>query len=195
MIYLVRHGQTDWNRKKIIQGWINDIPLNETGRKQAFTLAKYFSNKHLAYIVSSPIKRAHQTAKIVAHRKNIKILTDKNFKEINYGIWSGKKGSEIEKLYPEQWKEFISTPEDFRFQEGESLEEFYSRVIDGLEKLKNENDVLVVTHVNPIRIILSHILSIPVKNAYHIRIENCAVSGMKYRNGKWEVDFLNCRMI
>jgi broad specificity phosphatase PhoE len=195
MIYLVRHGQTDWNKKKIIQGWVNNVSLNDLGRKQAYALANSFRKKHLSYIISSPIERAFQTAQIIAHQKNIRVFTDNHFKEIDYGVWSGKTGHEIKKLYPDEWEKFVENPEEFRFKKGESIKDFYSRVSEGIENLKKEDDILIVTHVNTIRMIFAHILNMPIKNAYSLHIENCGVSGIKYRNGRWEVNFLNCRII
>ncbi len=194
MIYLVRHGQTDWNKRKIIQGLANTIGLNETGKKQAISLSRYFANKHLSQIISSPLERAYQTAQIIAKEKNMKVFVDTHFKEIDYGIWSGKTGKEVKKMYPKEWEAFVNDPENFKFGKGESIKNFYRRVSMGIERLKNEGDILIVTHVNPIRVILSYILHIPIKNMYSIHIENCAVSGIKYREGRWEVEFLNCRV-
>ncbi len=194
MIYLTRHGETDWNRKKIIQGWASSAPLNQTGRMQAHTIARYFDGKHLSYVVTSPIERAYQTARIIAHINKTKLFTDKNFKEIDYGNWSGKTGNEVKKLYPDEWKQFVSDPENFHFQKGEAIKKFYERTISGIEGINKEDDVLIVTHSNPIRMIIAYILNIPIRNIYGIHIENCTISGIRHKNNKWEVEFLNCRV-
>ena len=86
MIYLVRHGQTDWNIEKKTQGH-TDIPLNENGRKQAQILAQSISNLKIDRIISSDLLRAKETAEIINERFGNNISLDERIREINYGLF------------------------------------------------------------------------------------------------------------
>ncbi len=194
MIYIVRHGETNWNKEKIIQGSENDEPLNEVGLNQARELAEFFSEKKLDLIISSPLKRARQTSNIVAKRKNLNVICDKNFAEIYYGDWSGKKSSEIPVLFPKEWENFLKNPETFSFKNGESIQSLYNRTVYAFENLDKSKTILVVTHTNPIRMIIAYVLSITVLNAYKLHFENCAISKLSYKHKRWEVNSLNCKI-
>ncbi len=194
MIYIIRHGETEWNKKKIIQGVANNEPLNKNGIAQARKIAEYFSNKHLDFIISSPLKRAIQTALYVVSKKNIQIILNKNFSEIDYGEWSGKKSSEIPLLFPHEWENFIEHPEKFAFRNGESISSLYKRVSEAFDKLEKNKDILIVTHTNPIRMIIAHILCLTIPNAYKLHFNNCTINKIRYEHNRWEVDSLNCKI-
>ena len=87
--YVFRHGETDYNVEKRLQGW-KDIPLNDTGIAQATELAKGLSNLHFDYIYSSPLLRALKTAEIVAAPHNARVIIDDGLKEWNLGVFCGK---------------------------------------------------------------------------------------------------------
>ncbi len=194
MVYLVRHGETDWNVQRIIQGKRNDIPLNRKGRSQANKLALYFKMRHIDSIISSPLKRSLQTAEIIAKVKNLSVVTREELSEVDYGEWGGNKSNEVPVKFSEQWKKFTTNPELFTFPGGESLRAFYERVTNYFKMIPTNEDILIVTHVNPIRMIIKYILNAEFKSVYNIHIENCTVSGINYKKDKWEVDFLNCRI-
>jgi broad specificity phosphatase PhoE len=88
-LYVFRHGETDWNKEKRCQGWI-DIPLNNAGIEQANNLANALESIGLDVIYSSPLSRTFETAKIVAKSNNSKILTNNDLIERNCGVLSGK---------------------------------------------------------------------------------------------------------
>ncbi len=195
MIYIIRHGETDWNKQKIIQGSTNDIPLNSDGLEQAKKLASYFSNKKIELIISSPLKRAAQTSAEIANKNKVKVIYDKNFIEINYGNWSGKKSDKIPMLFPDEWKKFTEDPESFAFKNGESIKSLYHRVVSGFKKLNPGITTLIVTHTNPIRMIAAYVLNMSIFNAYKLHFENCGISTFVYKHNRWEVDSLNCKAI
>jgi len=89
IIYLIRHGETDWNIKKLLQGHA-DIPLNEKGKTQAKQLAKKFSKIHFDSVFSSDLIRAIRTAEIIALEKKLAIITAKALRERNFGKYEGK---------------------------------------------------------------------------------------------------------
>jgi probable phosphoglycerate mutase len=130
-LFLIRHGETDWNRQRKLQGH-TDIPLNERGRQQAQGLISLFEQLKPDHIVSSDLERAQQTARI-AH-PNLAISTTPLLREINLGEAEGLLREEIqEKWGPELWQGWSDTrfsSYDVRFPAGESRREGLSRLFD-----------------------------------------------------------------
>lgn len=100
-IYLVRHGETDWNVNGVIQGQ-TDIPLNELGEIQATQCGKYLSEKDFNIIISSPLKRAKKSAQLINKFLNLPIIYQDNLKERYFGIAEGQSKKDLIKQYPEQ---------------------------------------------------------------------------------------------
>jgi len=94
-IYLTRHGETQWNIEKRLQGW-KDSELTEKGVNNALKLGERLLNIEFNSIYTSPSQRAYQTAKYVSLGREISIYTDGNLKELNFGDWEGQKQEEIE---------------------------------------------------------------------------------------------------
>lgn len=145
-IYVVRHGQTDWNVQEIIQG-TKDIPLNDTGRKQAHEVSETLKNVKFDKIISSPLKRAYETAEIVNGGK-IKIQIDDRLIERKYGQLEGESQYALSK--------FNCTPDmlwDYKLNydkyEIEPINDLLKRVKDLLDELIAQNDyenILLATH-------------------------------------------------
>ena len=98
--FLVRHGETEWNRVRRIQG-VSDIPLNDTGRAQAAALGDILVGHNFDLIVSSPLSRADETARIIAQRLGMPApITVPDLIERNYGEAEGSSGAELDRRYP-----------------------------------------------------------------------------------------------
>jgi broad specificity phosphatase PhoE len=154
-IIFARHGETDNNRRKIFQG-ILDSDLNSTGFFQARTLAKFCENLPLAKVVTSPLKRAFETANAVISIKNIPLIVLEDIREICYGSWEGKSREEVSKLsdWKKREKNFYSFvhPGDFRGQKGESYRTHYQKLKPFFTNLEKEKGtVLIVSHQGTIR--------------------------------------------
>ena len=114
LFYLVRHGQTDWNRAGKIQG-TTDIPLNETGRQQAEQLATvlkersgYPAKTRIDAVYASPLARAFQTAEILAKEGKLPLRRLTGLRERDFGYWEGKSWQQVEAEYPDEfhlWRE------------------------------------------------------------------------------------------
>jgi broad specificity phosphatase PhoE len=145
-LYLVRHGQTDWNKNGILQG-TTDIPLNEEGIKQAAKLAELLQNEKIDFIFSSPLCRAKLTAEMIAEKHELKVIEDKRLKEIDCGEWEGKNSQEIA-LDPrrEQW---IKYELNSRVPGGESIFDVGKRVFEFLDEIFSKysgKNILMVGH-------------------------------------------------
>lgn len=98
-VYMVRHGETDWNGAHRMQGR-SDIPLNERGREQASCAAKALADVPFDVIYTSPLSRAEKTAEIIRGKRNIPLIEEKGFMEIDLGKWDGHTPDEMDALYP-----------------------------------------------------------------------------------------------
>src|SRR6185437_7371482 len=109
-ILVARHGETDWNREQRWQGWA-DPPLNETGRAQARQLAEELRGVPFDAVYSSDLRRAHETALIVAEPHGVPVIADERLREVDVGSWSGLLHAEVEERYPEGTRPDGETPE------------------------------------------------------------------------------------
>ena len=139
IIYLIRHGQTEWNLEGKMQGH-NDSPLTKVGITQAQKLHDRLINKKIHSIYSSESKRAYDTAKIIQGNRNIPFYTSEGLKEINMGKWEGMKQTDIMAQYPNDWNNFWKNPEKYTpIGEGESYKKFINRVIPTLNNIISSN--------------------------------------------------------
>ncbi len=147
MIYVVRHGQTDWNVVRRTQGQTN-IPLNDVGREQAKALTPYLSTLPIDVIVSSDLARAAETADIINQTLQKPCSRDARLREINYGEWEGSLGY---LRTQEDWGIFNYHPDRIG---AEPLFHVFERVKSFCDAFKKQENVLVVTHGGFIRMMM-----------------------------------------
>jgi probable phosphoglycerate mutase len=150
-ILLARHGETDWNRKGRFQGHA-DPPLNETGRAQAAMLAGELAGIELAVVYSSPLRRALETAKVVAAEHGLEPVSADALREIDVGSWEGLTRAEVEARFPEQLARWLDYDQGWR--DGETYEAMGRRVVSallGFAAAHPGERILAVTHGGPIR--------------------------------------------
>jgi probable phosphoglycerate mutase len=166
-ILLARHGETDWNRDRRVQGHA-DTPLNAAGRAQARALADELASERLDAIYASDLARASDTAWIVAERHPIDVVLRPALRERHFGTWEGMTDAEILRRFPDahpgQWGD------------GESAEEMAGRVLAALHAIAESHPggtVLVVSHGGPLRAVLLHCAAdrdAPIENCDVIRV-------------------------
>ncbi len=148
-LYLVRHGQTDYNLKNLLQG-STDNPLNETGRQQARQLARMLEDVPFEIIYSSPLKRAKETAEIIREVNVYKppILLDERLKEIDMGEWEGRYFPAILEEHREMFERVRENPFEYVPPGGESFSQFVDRLRSFVEELRGKEHevVLIVAH-------------------------------------------------
>ena len=146
-LYIIRHGQTDWNIAKKIQGR-QDIPLNERGRYQAGCLKKAMENRPVTAVFTSPQIRAMETAKAVALSSGSAVIPVKDLMEINYGSWEGKTEEELlqedRALYEAWW----SHPAETAPPGGESISQVNERCQKAWKEIEPQltGDAAIVAH-------------------------------------------------
>ena len=177
-IYFVRHGQTKANKERLLCGHL-DIDLNKEGLKQAKQMLSKLSKIKVDYIISSPLKRAYHTAKIIAVRTNHKIIIEKNLMEKSEGLWEGKSYWEIREQDPTNYYKWLKDPFRNRPPKGESVLDLNKRVKRFYKKTLNKylgEKIVVVGHSGPIRLFILHLLKADINKFWHLKVENGSIT-------------------
>lgn len=146
-LYITRHGTTEWNIERRLQGW-RDSPLTEEGINRAIRLGQSLADVDFDIIYSSPQKRALDTAELIKGNRNTKIITHDGLKELRFGTWEGMELDEIETRYPEEYFIYRNKPELYVPIDGESFKDLFKRVESFLDEVKTNDyrNILIVTH-------------------------------------------------
>jgi broad specificity phosphatase PhoE len=188
-IVLVRHGETDWNRERRFQGHA-DVSLNEAGRRQARALADELADESFAAAYSSPLRRALETAAIIAERLEITFEASDGLMEVDVGSWSGLTTTEVEQRFPDGFARWVETRAD-GWTDGETYDELGVRVVADLHEIARRHPgerVLAVTHGGAIRSVLAVIAGVSFASG-RVEIgfvENCEVVRVAVREGEIE---------
>lgn len=175
-LILVRHGETDSNKRGTYSGW-TDTPLNEKGLVQASETARKLEGVKFDAVYCSPLTRAVQTAEIITAGQ-CGIRTAEPLKEHNFGIWEDMTHAGILEKYPEQAAAWEKDWMNYVIEGGESAMQSYKRIsgfIDGLVAGEN-GTILLVTHLGTIKYILVHLLSLPMEYIWRFTADNGSIT-------------------
>jgi broad specificity phosphatase PhoE len=164
-LYIVRHGQTEWNVQKRMQGRL-DSALSLKGMEDAQRLRYYLADTVFDEVISSPSGRAYTTAKLIQPQKE-RIMTDPRLMEIHLGRWQGKTDIEIRNEFPLEYDHYWKAPERYYNPGGETFSDVITRLEDFLqdiEKAHSDGKVLIVTHGVAIMALLSIVKMLPLKD-------------------------------
>jgi len=190
-LYLVRHGETDANVFKIIEGQGAGFPeygnpLNDNGLSQASLLGYALAGVNFNHIYMSPAERARETADKICHwtetdDMSLKKSVIPNLLEMNFGVLEGLDGGKAKEKYPDLFKTYREKPSQTVFPEGESVVGAYNRVGFALSEILaahtfNEN-IIIASHGAPLTFIFIHIFKLDLDNMFYaIRHHNCSLS-------------------
>lgn len=174
-LILARHGETEANKKRIFSGW-TDYPLTDEGKKQAERLAYNLKkNYNIDEMYSSPLGRAMNTSNIVAKSIERNIIPMPCLKEVNFGLFEGKTGTEIETHHSEHWNSWHSDFVNYRLPDGENLIDLVSRIKPLIEDLRKTDKVcLLVAHSAVIQVAITYLLGIDLDKMWNFQVKNCA---------------------
>jgi probable phosphoglycerate mutase len=185
-LFLVRHGQTDWNIQGRFQGRC-DVPLNPTGIRQTERAAQALARIHIDAVWSSPLSRATQTARIIAepHRLSVDVLED--LTEICHGTWEGLKSDAVASRWPELLDRWHRKPEGVKMPGpgGESLGDVKERSVRALAQITDQTSeaAIVVAHDAVLKTMLCHLLDMPLSSFWRFRLENGSISVFDFSGG------------
>lgn len=178
MLYIMRHGKTDWNVRHKLQGR-TDIPLNDEGRMMAAEAGKQYSDIHFDICYSSPLERAKETAEIFLKGRNVPVYTDDRLVEMGFGIYEGIENSFAIKDCP--INSLFKNPEDYVTVEGgESFEQLFARTgefIDNvvMPQVNCGKDILIVGHGAMNCSIIAKFRGKPLDKFWDGMTDNCQV--------------------
>jgi broad specificity phosphatase PhoE len=185
-LLLARHGETDWNRDRRIQGH-SDTPLNETGRAQARELAEALAEIDLVAAYSSDLSRARETAAIAVAGRGIEVAALPELRERSFGTWEGLGDDEIPLRFPDEYARWTAGSGDGA-RDSEPHAVLLERVRAAMHRIARdhpEGTVLVVSHGGPLRVV--HALAHGLDYLEHRRsipwVANCALARWAVRDG------------
>ncbi|MCB0975135.1 MAG: histidine phosphatase family protein [Actinobacteria bacterium] len=202
MLILARHGQTNANAQRLLQGR-TDLALNPAGVAQATAMGDYLAvwleqgvqpsqspaapsaipgGSPIVRVVSSPLLRARQTANIIGDLLGVVPTVDERLVEVSYGEWEGMPVVDIANTAASRWR----TDPDFAPPGGESLATVEARVLPLLDEWLQDDVVIAVSHVSPIKALLTSALRMPVVASWRFRLDNGALTIVD-GNAKWPV--------
>ena len=193
-IYLTRHGLTEWNVNRRMQGWGNG-ELTEKGVNDAKALGKRLADVPIDKVYSSSSKRAYETAQYIIGYREISLIQMDDLREMNFGDWDGRIREEVEAEYPEDFKIFWETPHLYDRNSGETFEHVRKRAIRALEHIIEENKegtVLIVTHSIFLRVLMTYIKDIPLSDVFKATPPgNTSLFKLEVKDGELSLIFEN----
>lgn len=195
-IFLMRHGQTEWNVAERFQGSA-DSPLTSIGKLEAIKAGERLKTANLTAIYASPRQRAMETAGYIATWHQLPVIPLSEVSEICLGDWEGKRYEEISQIDPEGHKAFFHQPEAFKGRcSGEDFATVRQRAVKALEKLAKdhaEKKVLVVSHAITIRLLLTHYLNCSINHLWEVApIKQTSLSELRFDSTGVHVGLLGC---
>ncbi|MGM9929549.1 MAG: histidine phosphatase family protein [Bacillus sp. (in: firmicutes)] len=168
-LYLVRHGQTEWNVMHKMQGRGNG-ELTEKGVADAKALARRLADTPIDKIYSSSSKRAYETAKLIDSDRHIPLETSDDLQEMYFGEWDGQFVDDVKARYPQEYETFWEAPHLFEGVNGETFSDVQKRAEKALKTIleseKDGSNVLVVTHSIFLRVLLATIKNLPLSDVF-----------------------------
>ena len=185
-LILARHGETAWNVEKVFRGRA-DVDLDRVGLKQAELLGKYLSNWELEAIYSSPLRRALDTANMVAGYQKVAVRVAEGLTDFDYGEWQSVPEQEVKKLYPALLNEWHSNPHKVRTPGGESLEDVRRRVVELINDIlpRHRGNVLLVSHRVVIKVLICYLLGLDNSHFWNIRQDVCGITTFDHVDGRF----------
>jgi broad specificity phosphatase PhoE len=193
-IFLVRHGETEWNKVRRIQGGESDTPLNDTGKLQANALAGRLKNEKITAVFSSPLQRALQTAQAIAAYHSLEVTALPSLKEIKVGELEGRLASDLLMRFDEFLCGDDIEKKPKKTPGGESAEDVQERAWETITKLaaqQPEGTLVVVSHYFVIMTVICRVLNLPVSQMVRLRLSTGTLSAFTIDNSNLRLELFN----
>ncbi len=191
LLYVIRHGETDYNRNGRYQGQ-SDVPLNAEGRNQCRTLAARMSAIPLDVVYTSDLSRAQESARMIAGAHTV--VLDTRLREVNVGRCIGLTAAEIAAREPGFYAAMKTDPDGTPFPGGESNYDVKLRTLEAFSAIRArypEGRVAVVTHGGVIKLLVGEVLGLPMSERHRILLENCGLTVIEWGNDLRRLRSLN----
>jgi len=180
--FLVRHGQTAWNKDQRFRGR-KDVPLSEQGLQEAQLVADALQGENIELICASPLSRSMQTLAPLAQRLGSEVNPFEDVIDMNFGEWEGLSLAEAEKKYPDLFKLWVETPDKLTFPQGESLAQVQARAMRGISRLAVEFPeavIVVCSHRVVCKLIMLGLLGVKPDRFWAIRQDTACLNRFDY---------------
>jgi len=185
ILYLIRHGQTDWNVSMRFQGQA-DIPLNEVGHSQGAKLARYFARQPIERVYTSDLQRARETAAYIGSSRQLEPEVLFDLREIAFGDWEGLSMTEIQAKFPVEMDLWRNDPSKLHIPGGEAYAEAQQRVCSAVRHIVAEclgRQVAVVSHGGAIRLVLASFLGLELSGIWRLGQDSAAINRLDFMAG------------
>jgi broad specificity phosphatase PhoE len=192
-IYLVRHGQTAWNKEEIFRGR-TDVPLDEIGLKQAELAGEYFKGMEIHGVYSSSLSRAWETAQKIAQFHHLNVQPLQGIIDMSFGKWEGQSHREIQNNDKEIYRQWREEPHLARLPGGESLEDVRVRAVNALEEVIRNHPgktLALVSHRVINKVLICSILGLDNSHFWQITQDATAINLIQHREGKYILSLMN----
>ncbi|MFZ1244891.1 MAG: histidine phosphatase family protein [Azonexus sp.] len=186
-ICLVRHGETEWNAERRIQGQI-DIGLNDIGRRQAVAAGRWLKSAGIVALYSSDLKRAWTTAQSIGAELGLVPASVPEMRERRYGVFEGLTYDEAKAKHPAGYAAFEGRNANYDFENGESLHAMFARVTGKLQALAAAHpgqSIAIVLHGGVLDIINRFVRGNPLEKPRDFLIPNAGINWIAMENGEW----------
>ena len=178
IIYITRHGETEWNAEGRIQGH-TDVPLSERGREQARMLARRLAGVPIDAAYASDLSRAAETARVVVGERQAPLTYTQDLREYNKGVFEGMTAAEYQQKFPHLFKASMENDLDFAPPDGETIRETshrLARVFQAVRRQHLDENVLVVGHGGSLRAGIVSLLELPLEANWKFVMHNCSLT-------------------
>ncbi|NPA51945.1 MAG: histidine phosphatase family protein [Aquificae bacterium] len=191
-IFLCRHGQSEYNAKKIIQGHI-DTDLTPQGIVQARLIGERLKTENIEKIFSSDLKRAYKTATIIGDILGLDVEIDKRIREMHFGNWEGKAYEQIYTYNLDHWQKWLKNPVACPLPSQEDIKEFEKRIKSFWEYVNSlqEKNILIVGHGGSIQGIICTASGLGMEHLWGMMHTNTGLSLLEVKNQKTYIKYIN----
>ena len=193
-IIFLRHGQAKNNTERVLAGRTPGVPLTEKGIDQAEKAAKFLEDMNISAIYSSPIERAKNTAEIVAEHTSVDVRIDDRLIELDMGKFTGMPYDEIFSSHGNVFMKFYKGELEIAHNGVETFADVKKRVlgiVDHVIENHPDENVVLVTHMDPIKAMLSTVVSLSPENLFELIIANASLNIFREYKRKFSISGIN----
>ncbi|MBI5697832.1 MAG: histidine phosphatase family protein [Thaumarchaeota archaeon] len=194
LIIFLRHGQAQNNTSRVLAGRASGVPLTEKGINQANDIGKFLKSFDISHIYASPIERAHKTAEIVGEHIGLPTTVDERLYELEMGKFSGMAYDDLFAKHGNVFLKFYQGDPTIEENVVEIFDQVKKRVLDIVDHVRKEHtvkNVLLVTHMDPIKAMISNVLNLNARSLFELIIANASLTVIRDEQSKFSLTAIN----
>jgi broad specificity phosphatase PhoE len=192
-LYLVRHGETAWNREQVFRGRA-DVPLGERGHQQAGLVAQALRAEPIKAVYASPLARAVDTARPLSEELGIDLIQEESLQDMNFGEWEGQSLVDVRREWPELYQVWEKSPDRFCAPAGETLADVLDRAWRAIEHMAERHAgtaVAAVSHRVVCKLLVCRALGMGEAGFWRVRLDTASVSVLEHQGDEWTLTGVN----